>query len=142
MAEPLNLKLLEPPAPFVGREKELVEIKRLLLEEPACRLLTLVGPDGIGKSRLASKAALAARDAFPHGVYFISPAAIHNPQAMASTIARAIKLTFFGRVDPVTQLLNYLRPKKLLLVLDTVEHLPDPSAGAKYQLNNWWVSCQ
>lgn len=114
-----------PPQPtlFVGRQDELTEIAHLL-SEPDCRLLTLTGAGGIGKTRLALAAAEAAQQtAFPHGVYFVALQPLTSPDFIVSAIAAALNYTFYGELEPKTQLLNYLREKSLLLVLDNFEHL-------------------
>jgi predicted ATPase len=108
--------------PFVGRENELTEIASLLTDS-ACRLLTLTGPGGIGKTRLAIEAA---KGMFcPDGVYFVPLQPLTSPDFMVSTIADALGFQFYSGVDPRQQLLNYLREKSLLLVLDNMEHLLD-----------------
>ena len=111
------------PTPFVGREQELAEIRELLLNEATCRLLTLVGPGGIGKTRLALEAASAAFDKFPNGVYFVPLAMISAPDGLASAIAEALDFTFYSDVPPRVQLIDNLRAKRILLVLDNFEHL-------------------
>ena len=108
--------------PFVGREKEFVEIARLL-DDPACRLLTLTGPGGIGKTRLALE--VARRLTFPEGVYFVPLQPLDSPDIIISTIADALKFPFYSDQDVKTQLLSYLREKRLLLVMDNFEHLLD-----------------
>jgi predicted ATPase len=111
------------PTSFVGRTEELGEISNLL-DTPACRLLTLVGPGGIGKTRLALEAA-SQPDSFRDGIYFISLQSLGSPEHIVSTIASAVNFQFFPGGDPRQQLLNYLRNKHLLLLLDNFEHLLD-----------------
>lgn len=113
---------------FIGREKEVADIKRLLLEEPDCRLLTLVGPGGIGKTRLALAAAVQIRDDFPDGVFFIPLAPISEPEFIVPAIAESLRLIFYGNVDPKENLLDYLSRRQLLLFVDNLEHLQDGTA--------------
>ncbi|MFN8454607.1 MAG: tetratricopeptide repeat protein [Anaerolineae bacterium] len=108
--------------PLLGREHELANISRLL-QRPECRMLTLIGPGGIGKTRLAQAAASAQPELFADGVYFVSLAPLTSPDLIASTIANASGLTFHGSATPQAQLLAYLRQKSLLLILDNFEHL-------------------
>ena len=117
---PISLPL--EPTLLVGRDQELAEVTALLAT-PDCRLLTLIGPGGVGKTRLALAAAHAHVTAFQHGVYFVSLAAIRSTQFLIPTIASEVGFTFFGSADPKTQLLNYLRDRAMLIVLDTFEHL-------------------
>ena len=110
------------PTPFVGREKELAEVAELLAN-PDCRLVTLSGPGGIGKTRLALQVAADQVGAFVHGVYFVSLAPISSAEHLVPAIADALHLPFDGRQYPQEQLLDYLRERELLLVLDNVEHV-------------------
>jgi len=109
--------------PFFNREQELAEIRYLLLDKPGCRLLTLVGPGGMGKTRLATQAAMQAMQAFPDGIYMAPLAPIDSASLLVPTIADALKFPFRGRAEPKVQLLNYLREKEMLLVLDNFEHV-------------------
>lgn len=108
---------------FIGREDELDGIERRLAD-PACRLLTLFGPGGIGKTRLALEAAYR-HDQVVDGVYFCTLQATLSSQALIPTIADAITLTLSGRQEPKAELLKFLADKSLLLVLDNFEHLLD-----------------
>jgi class 3 adenylate cyclase/DNA-binding XRE family transcriptional regulator len=110
------------PTPFVGREEELALIATHL-HDSACRLVTVIGPGGIGKTRLALEAAAARRPDFPDGVYFVPLAALSSGSLLVSTIADALAFPLYGGADPEAQLLSFLRERRLLLVLDNFEHL-------------------
>ena len=110
---------------FVGREQEVAEITRLLGEEPACRHVTLFGPGGVGKTRLAIKAADAAVHAFSDGAAFVSLASLSHADGLVPAVAEALGLDLSGG-NPEVRLLNYLRSKELLLILDNFEHLISP----------------
>jgi predicted ATPase/DNA-binding NarL/FixJ family response regulator len=108
--------------PFVGRTEELSEIDRLLTN-PVCKLLTLVGPGGIGKTRLAIEAAQAQFERYADGVYFVAMQPVSSPEYIVSAVADAVWFQTHQAGDPRQQLLNNLSEKKLLLVLDNFEHL-------------------
>ncbi len=118
------------PTPFVGRQAELGEIAGLL-SDPACRLLTLVGLGGAGKTRLAiqsARQALAEQSGailFRDGVYFVPLAPVSAVRYLVPAIADAVGFSFLEREgdEARRQLLNYLREKRSLLILDTFEHL-------------------
>jgi predicted ATPase len=108
--------------PFIGRQAELVELARLL-EDPAVRLVSIVGLGGMGKTRLALEVAAAQLDRFKHGVYLVPLAPLQAAEAIVPTIAGALGFAFRGAGDPRQQLLDHLRDKALLLILDNFEHL-------------------
>lgn len=110
------------PTPFVGREAELAEIGRLL-NDAGCRLLTLTGPGGIGKTRLALQAASEQLDTFADGVFFVPLASLPSAGLLARAIAGALGLELGTAADPKAHLLTQLRDKELLLLLDNFEHL-------------------
>jgi predicted ATPase/DNA-binding SARP family transcriptional activator len=111
--------------PFIGRDPELAEI-RAKLKDDDCRLLTLLGPGGSGKTRLAVEAAEALLDDYQHGVFFVDLAPLQSADLIPSTIASAIRFTFYeGGSTPEEQLLDHLQPKEMLLILDNFEHLLD-----------------
>lgn len=119
-----------PPSPtaFVGREKELVAIVHRL-SRPNCRLLSVLGPGGIGKTRLVLEVArriVAQRSGqFLDGVYFVSLVNLQSAAFLTITLADALGLVFQGAQSSQKQLLDYLRGRELLLVLDNFEHLID-----------------
>lgn len=108
--------------PFVGRAQELTQIQTQLVR-PSCRLLTLVGPGGIGKTRLALQVAQTAVGTTLNGVFFVPLAAVPAPDFIIPAIAEAVGFTFAGAAPPKSQLFNYLQAKEMLLVLDNFEHL-------------------
>jgi predicted ATPase len=121
--------------PFIGRQRELAEIAALLAD-PACRLLTLAGPGGIGKTRLALEAANPTLNPsplhgeglekrFPHGVHFVPLQPVADAALLPIAIANAIGIQFFGADEPRVQLLDYLQNRQMLLILDNFEHLLD-----------------
>jgi predicted ATPase/transcriptional regulator with XRE-family HTH domain len=110
------------PTPLVGRRPELAEIGRLLADGD-CRLLTLVGPGGIGKTRLALQAATDHQADYPDGAYFVPLVGVSAPEFVPPAVAESLALTFSGPTPPKNQILQYLNEKELLLVLDNFEHL-------------------
>lgn len=113
-----------PATAFIGRGPELAHLVRLL-SDPACRLLTLLGPGGIGKTRLALQIAADHAEAFADGVAFVSLASVGSPNQIASAISDALHLSVAGHADPTDHLLGALRDRQLLLILDNIEHLLD-----------------
>jgi predicted ATPase/DNA-binding SARP family transcriptional activator len=119
-----SFNLPPQPTPFVGRGGELTEIAALL-QDPACRLLTLVGPGGIGKTRLSIQAATQIAAHYPDDACFVSLAAITSVEFLTPAIADALRLPASHEGDPKSQLLVYLRERQLLLVIDNFDHLPN-----------------
>ena len=109
---------------FIGRGTELTEISRLL-SDPACRLLTLLGSGGVGKTRLACEVAATQTDTFADGVVFVALISVETPNQIVSAMSDALKLSLAGVADPTAYLLDYLRERHLLLVLDNFEHLSE-----------------
>lgn len=115
-------------SPIVGREQELSQILERL-QAPACRLLTLLGIGGVGKTRLALEAArqltqLAnSQTLFADGIFWVRLEHVENNNLLLSALAQALHYSFQGSTDPAKQLLDFLRQRRLLLVLDNVEHL-------------------
>ena len=116
------------PTPFIGRSQEIEEIGALL-DDPSCRLLTLVGPGGIGKTRLAVEVASHKRDSFPDGLFFVPLAPLNQAGDILTAIAEATPFRFQqDHRSPREQFFAYLREKhtqRVLVVLDNFEHLLD-----------------
>ena len=114
--------------PFVGRDAELVELARLI-DDPNIRLLTILAPGGMGKTRLALELAgkyANTQTSFPNGVYFVELAPLSDPANIVPAIADATGYQFQGDGrEPRRQILDFLANKHLLLVIDNFEHLLD-----------------
>ena len=110
------------PTPFVGREKELADLADLLAR-PDTRLVTLVGPGGVGKSRLALQLLAEQRGLFAHGVTFVPLHSVDASALISYSVAQALHFPLQGAQPPAEQLLNYLRHKEMLLALDNLDHL-------------------
>ncbi len=112
--------LPSPLTSFVGRERELVEIKRLL---PDARLLTLVGGGGIGKTRLALQVAAEVVDAYRDGVWLVELASIVDGTLVASTVAQTLGVQETVGAALVDSLCRHLKRRQMLLLLDNCEHV-------------------
>jgi DNA-binding SARP family transcriptional activator len=125
--------------PFIERPTEQMQIAARL-DDPACRLLTLVGAGGTGKTRLALNAALARVEDHADGVYVISLAPVEDPQYIASTIAATLKVK--TGAEPLNDLVEFLRDKYTLLVLDNFEHLIEGTSIVDQILRGTkWLKC-
>jgi predicted ATPase/DNA-binding CsgD family transcriptional regulator len=122
---PMPQSELKPHLPaqitsFVGRHQELKTLKNLL---NTARLVTLTGPPGAGKTRLALEVAAGVTDRYRDGVYFVALAPIADPTLIWQTIAHVLEMKETGHDSLSNELKRFLREKKLLLVLDNFEHL-------------------
>lgn len=112
-----------PSTKFIGRQQELNQIAALLAD-PACWLLTLHGPGGIGKTRLAIEVGQTQINNFSHGVFFVSLTAVVSEQSIAPAIAKSVGLSLRQHgPSPEEQLVDFLRDKHLLIILDSFEAL-------------------
>jgi len=109
---------------FIGREPELSQLANLLAQ-PEHRLLTLVGPGGVGKTRLAIQFLSQFQPVPPDGICFVPLAAHQDPVTLYKPIAEALLLEFNNPGNQAAQLINFLVPKRMLLLLDNFEQLLD-----------------
>ncbi len=121
---PSKLEQVDQPTRFVGRATELSETRHIL-KNPDCRLLTLVGVGGIGKTRLALQLAREQQQAFADGGWFVNLQPLQSGKQIVSAIVDALGVVLSGYDTPENQLLQYLRDKNLLLLLDNFEHVLD-----------------
>src|SRR5574341_134949 len=105
---------------FIGREKEILKVKRLLLGD---RFVTLTGPGGTGKTRLALHVAAELLELFPDGVWLVELAPLSDPMLVPQTVAATLGIRESSDRPILTFLTEYLRNKEMLLILDNCEHL-------------------
>jgi predicted ATPase len=117
---------------FLGRDRELAELHALLVA-PGTRLVTLVGPGGIGKTRLALQVATGMADSFPDGVAAVMLAAVRSADLVPSAIATALGVPERLGRSPLEALTAFLRPRRMLLLLDNLEQVV-PAAPAVIEL--------
>lgn len=107
---------------LIGREREMAAVTSLL-QQPGVRLITLLGPGGVGKTRLAQAVAQAAADDFPDGIWIVPLAAVRDPALVAGSIAQALQTREGSHRPPLDEVAACLQAKKGLLVLDNFEHV-------------------
>lgn len=133
--EPPGMDLPSQGTPFIGRERELGELARLL-DDPGIRLVTLLGPGGMGKTRLAievgrrwarqlamSSEASGQQGLRGRGVFLVELAPISSPELIVSQLAEAVGFQFYPGGDSLQQLIEFFRDKRLLLLIDNFEHV-------------------
>jgi predicted ATPase len=118
--------LAEPLSSFVGRQRELDELVELLTKT---RLLTLTGPGGVGKTRLALRLAQAVLDEYPAGVYVVELAALTEPGLLPQAVAQSVGVPEQGGRSLLETLASVLGTRSSLLLLDNCEHLIAASAS-------------
>ena len=119
-----NIEQVDLPTRFVGRETELGETKQLL-KNADCRLLTMVGVGGIGKTRLAIQLAKDQQRVFADGVWFVNLQPLQSGKQIVFAVMDAVGAVPSGHDTPENQLLQYLQEKKMLLLLDNFEPMID-----------------
>jgi predicted ATPase/class 3 adenylate cyclase len=124
---PNNLPI--QPSTFIGRAKEIKDALRLL---DGTRLLTLTGPGGTGKTRLSLQLAAEVGSQFPDGAFWVPLAPISDPDLVASTIAHSLGVQVSGGEAPLAKVSDYVREKRMLMVLDNFEQIlaAAPTVGA------------
>jgi len=105
---------------FVGREQEIEAVTGLLKTAP---LVTLIGIGGIGKTRLAIQVASECIEEFPDGVFFVSLVPVNTSESMSAAIGSSLDLNFTNQADLQTQVNEFVRTKRMLIILDNFEHL-------------------
>ena len=110
---------------FVGRQVELASVERLLAQ---ARLVTLTGPGGVGKTRIALRTAAAAGDRYPDGVFLVELSGLKDAELLPRTVCVALGITDQTVRPPLDFLIDYLADRTVLLLLDTCEHLVDACA--------------
>jgi predicted ATPase/DNA-binding XRE family transcriptional regulator len=133
---PIAQALPVPLTPLVGREHDLLTV-RSLLEEGGARLVTLTGPGGVGKTRLALEVAGGTGDRYPDGIVFVALAPVSDSALLVSTVAQALGLREAGGRSVRELVHGYLGDRRLLLVLDNFEHL----LGAAPEVTDLLASC-
>lgn len=137
-----SMALVPPPSPLtrmLGREDELAQIVNMLTDAEA-RLITITGPGGIGKTRLAVAAAREAEASFPDGIAFVDLAPVKHASGVVSAIAGALGIRDTGDVPIGEKLVRSLADRRVLLVVDNVEHVVAAAADLSALLSSTGVT--
>ncbi len=118
----LKLKLPDKNTIFVGRKSELNKLRQIL-SQPKCRLITIVGLGGVGKSRLVIQLAKSLQNSFSDGIAFIELENINNKEQFLNRLAHSINLKLMPQLASLEQVISYLKNKDILIILDNFEHL-------------------
>src|SRR4051794_26414114 len=111
---------------FVGRRHELAQVRRALAHS---RVVTLAGPGGVGKTRLALRLAAEQAEDYPDGARLVELAPVRDPRLVADTAVASLGLTSGPGLAPLESLVHHLRDRELLVVLDNCEHLREAAAA-------------
>jgi predicted ATPase len=123
-SEPARSRMAALPVdlnPLIGRDDEVEEIVALL--EGGARLVTLTGPGGVGKTRLAAAVARAVAGRFEDGLFYVALSPVSDPNLVATSVAQAAGLKLSSGEEPVASLVEFLAGRQILLVIDNFEHL-------------------
>ena len=129
----LRHNLPEILTPFIGRETELTQLAERLAAR-SYRIITLAGPGGIGKTRLALEAARANLHRFANGAFFVPLDGVAEASAIPAAIAAALNVTFSSDAAPAEELLRILQQKQLLLLVDNLEHIIEEGTALLLQI--------
>ena len=122
--EVVNHNLPTQLTPFIGRESELAALHSLL-SDPQNRLITIMAPGGMGKTRLSLEIARQMVPAFPQGIYFVALDRISSAELIVQSVAAVLPIFLASNEDPKSRILEYLHDKTILLVMDNFEHVLD-----------------
>jgi predicted ATPase/class 3 adenylate cyclase len=132
--------LVAPATPLHGREEEVAELVALAGPDARVGLVTLVGPGGVGKTRLVTEVGLRVAPRWPDGVWLVDVSPLHDGAQLASAIAAAVGAPASGR-DRWDDVLEHLRSRRLLVILDTSERLQTASGDAARRLLATGIGC-
>ncbi|GIF72400.1 ATP-binding protein [Asanoa siamensis] len=113
-----------PASPILGRDAEVAQLQKLLTD-PAVRLVTLTGPGGVGKTRLATELAVLLADAYPDGVRFVELSTVTTTDLVGAALAQELGLHTVAGRPPISDVEAYLRMRRLLLVIDNFEQVAE-----------------